>query len=329
MKHVISILCGGLISAAALVDSAIAQIKPQTASPPVMLVGSRWQRLDVGPTSETVIATLSASPGGAQIEGVISFADGPIATIDDAAVILRFSPGGVIDGLDGSTYLAVSALRYVAGETYEFRVVVDVPRLHFDAYVTPLDEAPVQIADGYAFNQAAGAVLQISEAGFRSATGWFSLSEFLPQYHFNYEEVSVKTAYAWSPDGGSHGTVYNVTPTPYEGWYGTACIHPNGVDVVFPGAAWGYSRIWKYGFATGKVVPLTSEDFPATQPSYSADCNSIVFMSDMDFDNPRFDMFEVGRSLDDAYGFQGGITGYTLADATRCLDLAARGDAPG
>jgi len=274
-----------------------------------MLIGPKWHSLDVGPTSETVISTISASPGANQIEGVIAFGDGTISTIDDAAVILRFSPGGVIDALDGNTYRAVKALPYVAGETYEFRIVVDVPRLHFDAYVTPLNEAPIQIADGYAFNQAAGAVLQISKAAFRSATGWFALSEFFPQYHSNYEEVSVKTVYAWSPDGGADGTVYNVTPTPYEGWYGTACIHPNGTDVIFPGAAWGYSRIWKYSFDTGEVVPLTSEDFPATQPSYSADGNSIVFMSDMDFNNPRFDMFEVGRSLDDSYGFQGGITG--------------------
>ena len=90
LKQIFSTLCVGPISAAAFLDSAIAQ-NPRPAAP-VRLIGSRWQSLDVGPTSETVVSTISASPAGDQIEGAIAFADGPMANTDDAAVILRFSP---------------------------------------------------------------------------------------------------------------------------------------------------------------------------------------------------------------------------------------------
>jgi len=275
---------------------------------PRLAIGSAWRNLDVGPTSETVISTVSLIPNSSRIEGLITFSQGGVAKLADAAVILRFSKNGVIEALDGDTWRSVAVLPYASGRTYEFRIVVDVPRLTFDAYVTPSNQAPVQIADTYAFNKAAAPVVKIGKMGLQAAVGSFDLLEFFPQLHSNYKEVTVKTAYAWTPGGSSGGTVINLTPTPNEGWYGAACIHPKGKDVIFPGAAWGYSRIWKYTFATKKIVPLTSDAFVSNLPSYSANGNSIVFGSDKDLKNPRFDMFEVGRSRADGDGFQGGLT---------------------
>ena len=124
------------------------------------------------------------------------------------------------------------------------------------------------------------------------------------RYRSDLKKVMMKNVYVLFPDK----TVRNVTPTPGEGFYGGACIHPDGTDVVFPGAAWGYSRIWKYTFATGNVTPLTPATFASINPSYSADGKYIVFASDRDLENPRFDMFEVGRNRPHNDGFKGGIT---------------------
>lgn len=124
------------------------------------------------------------------------------------------------------------------------------------------------------------------------------------KYRSDPKKVMVKNVYIQFPNK----TIKNVTPTPGEGFYGGACIHPAGRDVVFPGATWGYSRIWKYIFATGKVIPLTPKTYASINPSYSADGKHIVFASDRDLDSPRFDMFEVGRSRPHNDGFKGGMT---------------------
>ena len=124
------------------------------------------------------------------------------------------------------------------------------------------------------------------------------------KYHSDPTKVMMKNVYVLFPDK----TIRNVTPTPGEGFYGGACIHPEGKDVVFPGAAWGYSRLWKYTFASGKVTALTPNAYAAINPSYSADGKRIVFASDRDLDNPRFDMFEVGRTRPHNDGFKGGMT---------------------
>lgn len=124
------------------------------------------------------------------------------------------------------------------------------------------------------------------------------------KYEGDPKKVMMKNVYVLFPDK----KIKNVSPTPGEGFYGGACIHPEGTDVIFPGAAWGYSRIWKYTFATGKVIPLSPTTYASINPSYSADGKRIVFASDRDLDNPRFDMFDVGRTKTHNDGFKGGIT---------------------
>ena len=94
------------------------------------------------------------------------------------------------------------------------------------------------------------------------------------KYRSDPSRVMMKNVYVLSPDR----KVTNVSPTPGEGFYGGACIHPDGTDVVFPGAAWGYSRIWKYTFATGKISALTPAKFVSINPSYSTDGKLIVFI---------------------------------------------------
>lgn len=116
------------------------------------------------------------------------------------------------------------------------------------------------------------------------------------------DKLTLKAVYAWFPDN----TVKPISPTPGKGFYATACIHPAGTAVVFSGGARGYSRIWKYDFTENIAMPLTPESFVSVLPSYSWDGKHIVFSADRDLDQKRYDMCEIGRSLDFAYGFVGG-----------------------
>ena len=116
------------------------------------------------------------------------------------------------------------------------------------------------------------------------------------------EKLMLKAVYVMFPDS----TVKHISPTPGEGFYATACIHPEGRAVVFSGGARGYSRIWKYDFAKGRTFPITPDSFVSTLPSYSWDGRLIVFSADRDLDQKRYDMYEIGRSIDFGYGFIGG-----------------------
>ena len=161
----------------------------------------------------------------------------------------------------------------------------------------------------------------------RDAIGSETYDQRPKKYRGDPKKVMMKNVYVLFPDN----KIKNVSPTPGEGFYGGACIHPEGTDVIFPGAAWGYSRIWKYTFATGKVSPLTPATYASINPSYSADGKRIVFASDRDLDNPRFDMFEVGRTKTHNDGFKGGITSgsniYVMdADGKNIRQLTTGGD---
>ena len=125
-----------------------------------------------------------------------------------------------------------------------------------------------------------------------------------PEKYRGIAKVMVKNVYVMFPDK----TIKNVTPTPGEGFYGGGCVHPDGKDVVFPGAAWGHARIWKYTCSNGNISALTPASFASINPSYSPDGKQIVFVADRDLDNPRFDMFEVGRTKPHDDGFRGGIS---------------------
>gem|GEM_PF-1079115 len=117
------------------------------------------------------------------------------------------------------------------------------------------------------------------------------------------EKLMLKAVYVMFPDK----TVKHISPTPGEGFYATACIHPEGKAVVFSGGARGYSRIWKYDFAEDKTMPITPNSFVSVLPSYSWDGRLVVFSADRDLDQKRYDMYEIGRSIDGNYGFLGGI----------------------
>jgi len=271
--------------------------------------GIQWYAWSLRSMSETTIATVAASPNDHRLSGVIAFFNGAAGALDRALVQVRFNQRGEFDALDGTTYRAVNRLRYQKGESYELRIVVNVPQQSFDAYVTPADEAPVLVARDFAFNPNAAPSTRVSHMAIRSASGSFQALLLATRYVTAYERVTPKTPYAWFPDTPAAEAVVNVSPTPGEGWYGTADVHPHGTDMIFHGAAWGYARIWRYTFSTKKVTPLTPPTFVAAEPAYSADGKSIVFTSDKDLGAPRFDMFEVGRTRPDSDGFKGGYTG--------------------
>ena len=277
---------------------------------PGVATGAEWRLWETSETSETLIATVTASPTYDHLAGLIGFFDGEPASLARAFVRLRFSPEGRIDAFDGHSdqYRALQRLEYRLGEVYGFRIVINIPSQTFDVWGTPAEGVPILIARDFAFSTGALPIRRVNHIGLVSTEGSFQAERFISQVQSDYQRVTPKTAYGWFPDRPAEEAIFNASPTPGEGWYGTPDIHPSGTDMIFSGAAWGLARIWRYTFETKEIEVLTPPDFVAAEPAYSADGSSIVFTSDKDLGLPRFDMFEVGRSLPQEDGFKGGYT---------------------
>lgn len=102
-----------------------------------------------------------AKPSASPLDSVVGLSAGPASAYTRLAVIARFNPSGRIDARDGPGYQAASAIPYVAGETYRFRLEVDLPNHQYSAFVTAPGGAEQVIGLNHAFRSEQGAVSQL------------------------------------------------------------------------------------------------------------------------------------------------------------------------
>ena len=95
--------------------------------------------------------TFESSPLGAETDGVTGLCAVDPLSFYDLAVIVRFSPDGLIDARDGGVYRAEEDIPYTSGAWYSIRLVVDIPAHRYDAFVTPPDGVERAIGRGLAF----------------------------------------------------------------------------------------------------------------------------------------------------------------------------------
>src|SRR5439155_484148 len=112
-----------------------------------------------------------ATPNGAALDAVTGVSSGAAAAYADLAAIVRFNPAGTIDARNGAAYAATTAIPYVAGTSYRFRLVIDVPAHTYAAYVTPTGGTEATIGVGYAFRTEQSAVTSLGNYTVYAATG--------------------------------------------------------------------------------------------------------------------------------------------------------------
>ena len=76
---------------------------------------------------------------------------GAQAAFTGFAIAARFNPSGDIDARNGSAFVAASTIPYVAGTSYHFRAVVNVPANTYSLYVTPAGQAEITVGTNYSF----------------------------------------------------------------------------------------------------------------------------------------------------------------------------------
>src|SRR5689334_2375894 len=82
-------------------------------------------------------ATFDATPSIAGMDGGIGFFAPNAGNQPTFSELIQFSPAGVILARDGETFSAATNVPYIAGETYHFRLVENLPAVTYSVFVTP------------------------------------------------------------------------------------------------------------------------------------------------------------------------------------------------
>jgi hypothetical protein len=109
-------------------------------------------------------ATFAATPSAAAMEGDIGFTARAAQGQEVFAGLVRFGREGLILGRDGNNFSAATTVPYVAGETYHFRLVADLPAVTYTLFVTPPGETEILL----------GSSLQVpaEQRGLAAFAGW-------------------------------------------------------------------------------------------------------------------------------------------------------------
>jgi len=82
-------------------------------------------------------ATFDATPSLAGMDGGIGFFAPDAGDQQTFSELIQFSPAGVIQARNGETFSAATNVPYIAGETYHFRLVENLPAVTYSLFVTP------------------------------------------------------------------------------------------------------------------------------------------------------------------------------------------------
>jgi hypothetical protein len=125
-----------------------------------------------------IIATFAAIPHQDRMTGLTGLAPGPVDSVGDLAVIVRFNSLGRIDVRDGDRFAADRVFTYTAGVRYEFRIVVDNVQHTYTVFVKPEGGVEQTLATDYAFRTAQQSADGVNTWALRAPQGSHTADSF-------------------------------------------------------------------------------------------------------------------------------------------------------
>jgi hypothetical protein len=127
--------------------------------------GSNAQRVSfpATPANHGFTATFAATPSSSAMDAALGFFAPASSGQSVLSGLINFSPTGVIQVRDGDTFVP-STVVYAAGQTYQFRLVENLPAATYSVFVTPPGATEIPL----------GANLQVpsDQRGSTTLTGW-------------------------------------------------------------------------------------------------------------------------------------------------------------
>jgi hypothetical protein len=117
-----------------------------------------WNHYPFAAQNGTFSVTFNAMPHQNRMNGVTGLAQGPVNSVNDLAVIVRFNSAGRIDARNGNSYSADRAIPYTAGISNRVRLVVNVAQHTYSVFVKPDGSSDQTLARNYAFRTEQNAV---------------------------------------------------------------------------------------------------------------------------------------------------------------------------
>jgi peptidoglycan/xylan/chitin deacetylase (PgdA/CDA1 family) len=133
--------------------------------------GGAWQNRAFTAQNGQFDAAFEATPGQNGMDGQIGLSNGAADAFTDLASIVRFNGAGFIDARDGGAYAASLAVPYTAGETYRFRLRVNVQTHQYSVFVSTPGGGERLLASQFDFRTEQAAAAQLNNAGVRGSPG--------------------------------------------------------------------------------------------------------------------------------------------------------------
>lgn len=134
-------------------------------------VDSGYYNNQIPQQTGTFTITFRAVPNGSNVDTVFGLSHDQAGTYSDMATIVRFTPNGTIDARNGSVYQANSTINYSSGQSYTFKLVVNVANKTYSAYVTPQGGSEQTIGTNYAFRTEQNSVASLNYVSTHSGDG--------------------------------------------------------------------------------------------------------------------------------------------------------------
>src|SRR5262249_18099320 len=127
--------------------------------------GSTWQNTAFLTQNGTFTAIFDATPSASPINGVMALSNGVQTAYTGFATLVRFNPSGNIDARNAGVYTAASVIPYSGGNTYHFRVVINVPAHTYSIFVTPPGGTELTVGTNFAFRTEQNTVTSLDHFG--------------------------------------------------------------------------------------------------------------------------------------------------------------------
>lgn len=112
--------------------------------------GAGFANAIVTSTSGALITSFVATPGQANMDGVVGYGYGTVDAYNDYAPSIRFWTNGYVEARDYDGYRADVAVPYREGQHFGFKLVIDVPTKTYSVFVHDGTNA-YELARGYHF----------------------------------------------------------------------------------------------------------------------------------------------------------------------------------
>jgi len=143
--------------------------------PPTQNITStpNFQNFSIPNQTGVFTLTFDAVPAAANMEGGIGLSNGATNYFTDTAIGIRFGVSGKIEARHNSTYSGDTAIPYIAGKSYHFRVIVNIASRTYSVYVTPTGSTEVCLGSNYSFRPE-----QLTVSSLNNWVIWSSISSF-------------------------------------------------------------------------------------------------------------------------------------------------------